>query len=216
MIDKDRIIKYYDDLILEHGDKIYALDWKSKESQKLRYHIFEDTFEMCDKKEDFSVLDVGCGFGDFYGFLREQGYKFDYTGYDISPKILEIAKRKYPQVKFELKDILEAKDLKRFDYVFCSGAFNIRFDDEETHMSWVTAMLQKMYELSNMAAAANFLSVSAVQYIDDAEFNKKQYYYFRPEDIVTFVRYVATRFVLRQDYHPGDFTVYLIKQVGKE
>jgi len=216
MIDKERIIKFYEDRILEHGEHFRALDWNSEESQKLRFHVFEDAFEMCDKRSDFSVLDVGCGFGDFSGFLKERGYKFDYTGYDISPKILEIAKKRYPQAKFELKDILEAKDLKKFDYVFCSGAFNIRYDDEKTHMSWVSSMLQKMYEISNMASVANFLSVSAVQYLSDAEFNKKEYYYFRPEDIVNFSRFVTTRFVLRQDYHPGDFTMYLIKQVGRE
>jgi len=214
-MDKQRQAAYYEDLLAKYGSNYRALDWNSPESQKLRYQIFKELFVYGKKSANLSVLDVGCGFGDLYGFFKAEGllsrHKIKYTGFDISAKLLEAAKKKYPDAQFELKDILEERSLPGFDYIFCSGIFNIRTTETEEHMEWVKTTLLRMYDLANFGVAVNFLSEGALPIANPEDLNSGRYFYFKPEEIINFCRFVCGRYILRHDYHPGDFTVYLFK-----
>jgi hypothetical protein len=130
---------------------------------------------------------------------------------DISEKLLTVARRRHPDVRFELKNILQQDFCRRFDFVFCCGAFNIRFMEEESHQEYVKDLLLKMFQLSKIGVAANFLSSSGIYYTADEAVNKNQYYYFRADEIVAYCRSMTDKFVLRHDYHPGDFTVYFFR-----
>jgi len=50
------------------------------------------------------VLDLGCGNGRFFEFLKDKD--IDYIGVDFSEKLIEIAKEKYPKIKFQVADVL--------------------------------------------------------------------------------------------------------------
>lgn len=215
MTDKDKQISYFEGLLAKHGSNYLALDWNSVESQRLRFTVLKELFIYGSKGANLSILDVGCGFGDLYGFFKTEGLlrreKISYTGYDISPKILEVARKKYPDAKFERKDILEDRHVPRFDHVFCSGALNIKTTERETHLDWVKEMIFRMYDLSGRGTAINFLSEGALPISDPDDINSGQYFFFKPEEIMSFIRHVCPRFILRHDYHAGDFTVFLLK-----
>ena len=215
MIDKQAQIDYFEGLLAEHGANYKALDWNSVESQRLRYKVLKEILVYGKKAAGVSVLDVGCGMGDLFGFFKSEGMlnrnKINYTGYDISPKLIEVAGKKYPEAKFEVKDILEEHYLPRFDYVFCSGIFNIRTTEEFDHLDHVQEMLNRMYDLAGCGAAVNFLSEGSLPISDPKSLNAGRYYYFKPDEIMNFCRRVSSRLILRHDYHPGDFTVYLLK-----
>jgi ubiquinone/menaquinone biosynthesis C-methylase UbiE len=49
------------------------------------------------------VADLGCGSGVFSGILRQHGCRC--TGLDISPKLIELARRKYPDIEFLEGDV---------------------------------------------------------------------------------------------------------------
>lgn len=49
------------------------------------------------------VIDLGCGSGIFTYLLGQRGY--DVAGLDISPKLLELARRKYPHLQFHEGDV---------------------------------------------------------------------------------------------------------------
>jgi len=50
------------------------------------------------------VLDSGCAHGQFSEVLKDK--KVDYFGIDISEKLIEMAKEKYPKAKFQVTDAL--------------------------------------------------------------------------------------------------------------
>jgi ubiquinone/menaquinone biosynthesis C-methylase UbiE len=66
------------------------------------------------------VIDLGCGSGIFTYLLNQRGY--DVAGLDISPKLLELARRKYPDLRFDEGDV-EALPYKNasVDGVLLSG-----------------------------------------------------------------------------------------------
>src|SRR5205823_6100706 len=64
-----------------------------------------------------SVLEIGCGTGDLLAALRPS----DGVGVDLSPRMVEIARRKHPHLRFEVADAESldspALDGRTFDYV---------------------------------------------------------------------------------------------------
>jgi SAM-dependent methyltransferase len=214
-LDKAAQIAYFEGLLAEHGANYLALDWNSTESQRLRFKVLKELLIYGKKASGVSLLDVGCGLGDLYGLLKADGTlhrnKITYTGFDISPKLIEAARKKYPGAKFETKDVLEERHLPSFDYIFCSGIFNIRTTDRLDHLDFVKEMLFRMYDLSACGVGVNFLSEGGLPVAGRDELEAGRYFYFNPEEILNYSRFVATRYILRHDYHPGDFTVYLLK-----
>jgi SAM-dependent methyltransferase len=53
------------------------------------------------------VVDVGCGPGRITGYLAALGV--DVSGIDLSPRMVEVARGKYPEIGFEVGSLLEIK-----------------------------------------------------------------------------------------------------------
>ena len=62
--------------------------------------LFDDYVIPGDK-----ILDLGCGNGRFFELLKDKDV--NYIGVDFSEKLIEIAKEKYPKVKFQVADALD-------------------------------------------------------------------------------------------------------------
>src|SRR5438552_9389189 len=110
------------------------------------------------------ILDFGCGFGDLYGFLQEEGIKADYLGVDINETLIRAGLGKYPNARLQVLDVISAGFPEGFDYIFASGVFNFHLPD-----NW--GFIQKIFALAAQAAkrgfAANFLSAQAsIRYAD--------------------------------------------------
>lgn len=78
-------------------------------------------FEKVKEKE--KVLDLGCGNGRFYEFLKEKNV--DYYGIDSAPSLIKIAKSFYPQAKFQVGDALNLPFKNNFfDKIFSIALFH--------------------------------------------------------------------------------------------
>jgi len=83
------------------------------------------------------VLDLGCGNGRFFEFCREKNA--DYYGVDSSEKLIQIARARYPQAKFQVADALDLPFPNNyFDKIYSVAVFHhipskelrLRFLDE--------------------------------------------------------------------------------------
>lgn len=100
-----------------------------------------------------SVLDVGCGTGDFYEYLQ-QFEDVDYTGIDVFDGGIKKAAQKFPGAKFITEDFLTA-DLDKYDFIFSSGALTTKLhsDNYEILFEWV----KKMWSLTKVGMVFNVL-----------------------------------------------------------
>ena len=130
----------YSDRLLVHGNSPLSLGWSDETQQYLRFARFLDV--MLRHNQPYSVLDVGCGFGDFARFLEESKTppKF-YTGLDINNDLLEVARTtKYSfQSNFHCANILERQSCLGFaesnhSFVIAAGLLNYNFHDSPEKM----------------------------------------------------------------------------------
>jgi len=119
---KQELLSFFDRQLRDHGDTPQALRW-TPEGQRLRYEAFRG---IVGNLEGRSLLDFGCGKGDFYGFLRDRGALVAYCGIDVNAGLVAMARRKYPETEFLTLDVEETPWQRRFDVVVACGVFNLR------------------------------------------------------------------------------------------
>lgn len=192
--DKAKILALYTKSINEYGYTPRGITWGSSESQLVRFI----TICKIGIVPGDSVLDVGCGLGDFFLLLSERFLVANYLGVDINPELVQEATTRYPEGKFRCLDIL-TDAVPSADWVVESGALGI---DTPHWWDHTQAMLRRMFELAKKGIACNFLSSYSP--------TKTGSHYADPKELFDFAcRELSTKVVIRQDYKPNDFTMYV-------
>jgi len=196
--EKEKIVRHFREKLEEHREGPQAHSWRSIDSQRLRFEVLAEVGDLRDK----AILDVGCGLGDFYGFLKEKGVEVRYAGYDIVPEMISEARKRHPDGEFLVRDILTEDPAKRYDYVFSSGINNIRTSRNQVV---IEHLMKRMFEFCTRGVAVNMLSSCA-------EVKDESSYYATPEDLLSLGLSLTGKTILRHDYKPNDFTLYLYKK----
>ena len=163
---------------------------------------FKTKFDI-GKLDNTRILDVGCGFGHMLDYLRAWDINVRYTGIDIFPPFIEIAKQRHPGADFRVLNILDQHPEERWDWVFLVGAFNVA-PEKVNWWSYIQKMIQRMFDLCTQGIAIDFLS----SYVD---FQKEKAFHAHPEKVFSFAKTLTKRVSLRHDYMAYEFTVYLYK-----
>ncbi len=202
MTDEDEkaiLDKYKADFEL-YGVSDASLGWK-KGRAKLRFEILTSEWDLEGKK----ILDFGCGFGGLYDFLKEKKVYCDYTGVDINPKFIEVAKKKHPGVDFRLINLLKKRIRRKFDYAFVSGTFNDKIGD---NIGFISQALKILDIHAMLGIAFNCIS-------NKVEYKEDHVYYADPAKILDLSYKISNCIVLRNDYMPYEFSVIISKNVKK-
>ena len=88
------------------------------------------------------VLDVGCASGGFFNIMRTLEPTIDYTGIDIAEPAVDLARRTYPEARFEVTDgVIIPFDDEAFDLVHCTSVLVIepRYQEVWEEMYRVTS-----------------------------------------------------------------------------
>ncbi len=157
-------------------------------------------------KPDCAVLDIGCGFGDLYGFLTQHGWHGRYTGLDIVPALLGEARRLHPGATFLERDgSAGLEGLPPHDVVVASGILNLKLPDgsNEAHIGRLLAL---MFEHAREAVAVDFMT-------NQVEFRQPDAWHTDPLWAYALANRLTRRLLLRADYMPYEFALLLYKDV---
>tara|TARA_B110000003_G_scaffold266061_1_gene292575 strand:- start:35 stop:646 length:612 start_codon:yes stop_codon:yes gene_type:complete len=193
------VTDFVDSRVLELDDDVRAVGWGSQESQELRFDYLIKDFNLNSK----TILDVGCGLGDFLHYLKKSDIKdYQYIGLDISKNMIESCRERHLQdnVQFYQGTIFEY-DFETIDVAILSGALSYKYKEAT---SAAKATLEKMFQLSTEGVALNFLSTTA-----DYELEKNQHY--DPAIILTWALNLSKKVSLYHDYPLYEFTIMLKK-----
>ena len=119
-----QVADYYAGKLAQHGATARGVDWNGEESHEKRHLQF---LRLVGDELDASILDLGCGYGDFLGFLRARGFSGSYTGYDISTDMIMAAQRRYGEGA-DRRWCVGAIPSEVSDYAIASGILNVKGD----------------------------------------------------------------------------------------
>jgi SAM-dependent methyltransferase len=195
--DYDANIRFFESLLEKYGPHVQAVGM-NEQSQHKRFEVLAQVGNLGGK----SLLDVGCGLGDFALYLEKARTPVTYRGVDISPRMIDQARRLRPQLDFEVADILTWPDTAAWDFVLSNGFGNILTASNDALME---SMITKMFALCNVAVGVTMTSACT-------RMPREHTYYYDPETIVSIARKLSQRFVIRHDYMPHDLAVFIYKK----
>lgn len=170
-----------------------GVNWKNKKSQEVRFEIILEFLK--DKlSHKTKVIDAGCGFGDFYLFAKRKNFKFEYVGYDILQKFVDITKDRTSCNAFK-KDIL-SDELDMADYYIASGSLNI-LTKFETYL-----FIKRCFEYSKKGFVFNFLEGDGF----DKNFNTLD-----RDEVIEYAKELGAKVSVKDGYLSGDVSLFLVK-----
>ena len=197
-----KIESHYRNLLLQHGDTPAAAQYSSQKSQERRFFNLMRIGNL----EGMRILDFGSGSGHLATYIKNHSISVEYTGVDIVPEFFIAGKEKHPQHRFGL---LEEFIGEKFDYVFISGVFN---NKRNNNRKFYQESLIELFSLCEKGLAFNMMS----KYVD---YEDKELFYEKPENAFGFVKRNLTPFVnLIHDYKlkaesiPFEFCIHAMKE----
>lgn len=203
--------------IERHGYTPHALFWQDKEVQQIRFQVLAEGvmgiegIKGCDQSlpEKLSILDVGCGFGDLYPFLKQKTEAgewpdFQYLGIDVSPDMVFSGRCQYPGIEMAEGDVFDLNPAPQsFDWVMLSGALNEVFEGSGRYAKRV---IERIYATSRLGVAFNLLDAR-----NDWVASRPDLQSFHPDEMAQFCQTFADRVEVRTGYLDNDFTIYLYR-----
>jgi len=196
--DIECVRRYYRAGIARFGATFESLYSGSQQKSEVRSRIHASAI----LRQPAAILDVGCGVGFFYEFLRRHKYKVDYVGYDIMPEYIDVCRKTYPDANFMLRNIFDEGFDAVYDTVVMSQVFNHRYAESD-NVAVVKRAIALAFENSRVSVSVDMLS----KYVD---YENDILFYFSPEEMLAFAKRLTNRVVLRHDYRRFEFTIQLI------
>ena len=93
MVKKDNHT-FYKLAIEKYGISAQGVQWNSKYSQYKRFEILSSFIQ--DKIKESSIVDAGCGFGEYYNYLFDNNLKPKlYLGIDCEKEMINFASKRF-------------------------------------------------------------------------------------------------------------------------
>ncbi|RRS30267.1 MAG: methyltransferase type 11 [Epsilonproteobacteria bacterium (ex Lamellibrachia satsuma)] len=173
------------------GISACGVAWDSEQTQKRRFSVI--TSCLGDVKND-TLVDAGCGFGDFYLYLKEKNnLPKTYTGMDLcEPMVKEAQVRTDCQIV--QRDILR-QPIPVADWYVASGSMNLLTRIE------TSLFIQRCFAKSRKGFIFNLLQ---------GKEREGTYNYWLPHEIIKLCRPLSAKIQIKEGYMDGDFTVVLL------
>ncbi|MDB4922996.1 trans-aconitate 2-methyltransferase [Mucilaginibacter sp.] len=187
------IFHYHRYMIAMYGnDSSHALGWRDEQSQAIRFKALAGLADM----NGHSVLDAGCGYGDF----RQLFPGMTYIGIEQIPELLDEAVNRYgnwPDTTF-MSGNFNIIDLLTSDYVVASGSLNYLSEDP----GYIFKAIARLFKNCKIGFGFNLLSKVKPNDLIVA---------YDPVQIMAYCKSVCREVKMINDYDVEDFTVYMYK-----
>lgn len=199
----EEMIKRYSDRFNKLGKNIKTLGWGSKEQQEYRFKQTLFSGVEFDKK---SILDIGCGFGDYLHFLiansNQDSLVNSYFGFDINPDLIKEARKDIPKnidVDFDVVDILNEKAKTPIANIgVMLGVLNFNLKDRVNNLDYSKQAITNAFSYVDETLIVDFLSSKLT-----AEYPKEDFvYYHNPIDMLEFALTLTSNVKLIHNYMP--------------
>ena len=188
---------WYEDKVRRFGYDHRGLGFRTRAAQERRFEALLAAGDF----EGRTVLDVGCGFGDFLGFLLDRGIHPVYAGLDICAPMIARCHQRFPASAgiFAVGDVLEFEPRHTYDYVIASGIFGLAAKDARER---IRPTLERLFGWARLGVAVNFLSARSPEKVE-------RRLYVEPAEALDWAFALTPAASLDHTYLPNDFTLHM-------
>ncbi len=196
LIEQGTVIHFHQHRLDEFGYGHRSLGWKNQRSQIKRFEVINQLVDF----HGCSVLDAGCGQGDFFQFLLMQRLNIQYVGLDIQPHFVEYASKRFrdrENARFYQADFSNVQ-LPLSDIVVLSGALSYKTQQKEY---WKDA-IERLYRYSRICLIFNFLNAETFP-------EHPLLTGYDVQEVIDFCRKISKKLTTRTGYLEHDVTLCL-------
>lgn len=200
------VANYYSDKLAQYGETPNGVDWNGEESQNIRFSQLCKIIKTAAHSQ-FSLVDVGCGYGALLDYLNANYSSYSYLGVDVSEDMINAARSRYSVIAGARFINASSSDTDS-DFAIASGIFNVRLgrSDEEWY-----EYLQHTLDILDNSSRAGFAFNCLTSYSDK---NKKRDYLYYADPCKLFdlcKRRYSGQVALLHDYGLYEFTILVRK-----
>jgi len=201
------IVSHYEACLREHGDTHLGVDWPKEADANTRYAVMLEVIKG-PKPATVTLLDFGCGAAHLYQYMCRCGIgHIDYSGLDLSPRFIELCRRKFPSLPFYCLDILERpEELPPFDYIVMNGVFTEKRELTYGEMfDYFTRTLRATFAKARIGIAFNVMA----KHVD---WERDDLFHVPFDELAELLcRELTRNFVYRNDYGLYEYTTYVYR-----
>jgi SAM-dependent methyltransferase len=194
-----------------HGATPEGLYWPNGPDLAVRYGVFHEAIARAPGVPRTSLLDFGCGLGFLPDWLAVNGSLpgIDYTGLDVSPKILAEARQRHPRLRFVEADVLSdgvpaPPTGGRYDHVFACGIFTAKFLSSHAAMeAYVQDTLRALWASTERCLTFNAMTVHV-------DYTRDDLFHWPVDAALAFCKqHLSRHCAVRADYGLWEYTMHV-------
>lgn len=207
-----QMISRYSKRYNELGYDVKTLGWGSKEQQDYR---FFQTLSELDFEGGKSVIDIGCGFGDYFALLLASNKMISqYIGWDINGDLINEAKKIWSgsdNASFAVKNISSTQKIdEKADIAVMLGVLNLNLNGLLDNYDYSFTLIKNAFDCVNEVLVVDFLST---KYTPDYPVESFVFYH-DPFKMLEFALTLSSNVVLKHNYSPipqKEFMLFIYK-----
>jgi SAM-dependent methyltransferase len=198
-----QIVNHYETCLKQHGATPQGLDWPNLPDVHKRFKVM---LGITDTLKGKRLLDLGCGYGLLVDYLKEHQIPLEYHGIDLSPLMVEEARKRHPGYCFGAQDILAQPLTEEYDFILMNGLLTVKSTLSHAQMEhFATSILKAAFAHCRTGMAFNVMSAQV-------DWKRDDLFHWPFDAAAQFIRTNLSRhFAFRQDYGLYEYTVYVYK-----
>ena len=204
------LVRMVEDLFAQHGDTHRGFGYPKLEGFDARYRVYLDVTRFGPAAGlPCTMLDIGCGTGRLLDEIKASGRtKIDYTGIDLSAKLINGARAKHPEAEFVMGDPFDVETIwaANPDYVVFGGIFTCKLQMTQEQMTdYMVRLLRLAFNHCQCGLAFNVMSYHV-------DWQREDLFHVPFDQMAQILRANFSRnYIFRADYGLFEYTVYLYK-----
>lgn len=195
---------YYSAKLAQFGQTPQGVDWNGEKGQLLR---FAQLCRVIDRPGNFSISDLGCGYGALFDYLQSRYDNISYFGYDISTDMVEAARASHVGANNAVF-LVSSDPANATDFCVASGIFNVKQGRSEAE--WQTHIEATLEVLS--ATSSHGFAFNCLTSYSDPDRMRSNLFYADPCRLFDLCKRKFSRHVaLLHDYGLFEFTIIVRK-----
>lgn len=159
------------------------------ESLDQQEHIYRLSAFGVLNNESKSVLDLGCGRGDFGSYIRKViNPNIEYTGVDVNKLMIDIGQTKYNDLTFIVEDYFNLNHQSEYEWVFnninCTIPYGYHTGDK-----W-----EQLYDLINKSLT--YCTVGCVFMLLNDKTTFDGFYQYNPGELISYINKLNLRYAV--------------------